>query len=84
MEFARQFIPNGLYCLPDGTPVRARLYNLECLHLEWIFEDLAGVRQVGILPDGKVQEYVVQGRDFFGVIYDLRPSDLTIDDLLEA
>ncbi|HNP72686.1 MAG TPA: hypothetical protein PLO33_09285 [Kouleothrix sp.] len=79
--FARQFIAGGTYFLPDGLPVRALLYNLECLHLEWVFEDMAGVRQLGVLPDGSVQEYVVQGRDFFGLVYETRPSDLTVDDL---
>ena len=84
MEFAQQFVPGGLYCLPDGTQVRALLYNLECLHLEWVFEDMAGVRQLGVLPDGRVQSYVVQGRDFFGLVYDLCPSDLTTEDLRAA
>lgn len=82
--FAQQFTAGGTYFLPDGTPVRALLYNLECLHLEWVFEDMGGVRQLGVLPDGSVQEYVVQGRDFFGLVYDMRLSDLTVDDLQAA
>ena len=84
MEFAQQFVRDGIYLMPDGTQVRARLYNLECLHMEWVFEDLDGVRQLGVLPDGRVQEYVVQGRDFLGPVYDLRPSDLTVEDLSVA
>ena len=40
MDFTRLFVHNRLYLLPDDTQVRARLYNMEGLLLEWIFEDL--------------------------------------------
>jgi hypothetical protein len=84
MEFLRQFVHGQVYLLPDGTPVRALLYNLECLQAEWVFEDLSGVRQLGVQPDGRVVAYVPAGRDYFGLVYDLRPSDLVADDLREA
>lgn len=81
MEFTQQFQHGQIYLLPDGTPLRALLYNLECLQIEWIFEDLAGVRQLGFQPDGRAVAYVPAGSDYFGTYYDLRPSDLTTDDL---
>jgi hypothetical protein len=81
MEFTQQFEHGQIYLLPDGTPLRALLYNLECLQIEWIFEDLNGVRQLGYQPDGRVVAYVPAGRDYFGLVYDLRPSDLTVEDL---
>ena len=84
MEFTEQFMHGQLYLLPDGTQVRALLYNLECLQIEWVFEDLAGVRQLGIQPDGRVVAYRPRERDYFGWVYDLAPSDLTADDLRTA
>lgn len=84
MDFMRQFVHGQLYLLPDGTAVRALLYNLECLQIEWVFEDMQGVRQIGFQPDGRVVEYVLGGRDYFGPFYDLRPSDLSIEDLRAA
>src|SRR3712207_7797529 len=50
-SFMRWFVHDRLYLLPDDTQVRARLYNMEGLLLEWIFEDQAGVRKIGVLPD---------------------------------
>ncbi len=84
MDFMRLFVHDRLYLLPDGTQVRALLYNLECLQIEWIFEDLKGVRQLGFQPDGRVVAYVPAGRDHFGLVYDLRPTDLTAEDLRAA
>jgi hypothetical protein len=84
MDFMRLFVHNRLYLLPDDTQVRARLYNMEGLLLEWIFEDLAGVRKIGLLPDGRILGYVLVGSDQFGPLYELRPTDLTIDDLRAA
>jgi len=84
MEFMHLFIHNRLYLLPDNTPVRARLYNMEGLLLEWIFEDLAGVRKIGLLPDGRILGYIVAGSDQFGLLYEQRPTDLTIEDLRVA
>jgi hypothetical protein len=84
MEFMRLFEHGGVYLLPDDTQVRAMLYNLEGLMLEWIFEDLNGVRQIGVMPDGRVIGYVVAGRDQFGLFYDLRTTDLTLDDIRPA
>jgi hypothetical protein len=81
MEFMRLFAHGGVYLLPDDTRVRALLYNMEGLLLEWIFEDLDGVRQIGVMPDGAVIGYVVAGHDQFGLLYDIRTTDLTIDDI---
>ena len=81
MDFMRLFVHNKLYLLPDDTQVRARLYNMEGLLLEWIFEDLAGVRQIGLLPDGRIIGYIAVGSDQFGRLYETRPTDLAIDDL---
>ncbi len=81
MEFSQRFVHGQLYLLPDGTEVRALLYNLECLQIEWVFEDRQGVRQLGVQPDGRVFAYLPRGRDYFDWIYDLAPSDLTTDDL---
>ena len=84
MDFMHLFIHDRLYLLPDDTQVRARLYNMEGLLLEWIFEDLAGVRKIGLLPDGRILGYIMVGGDQFGPLYELRPTDLTIDDLRAA
>ena len=84
MEFMRLFEHGGVYLLPDNTRVRALLYNMEGLVLEWIFEDLNGVRQLGVTPDGSVLGYVVSGRDQFGLLYDLRPTDLMLEDIRPA
>lgn len=81
MEFMQLFVHGGFYLLPDDTQVRALLYNMEGLLLEWIFEDEGGVRQIGVLPSGVVLGYVVAGRDQYGLLYDLRPTDLTIEDI---
>jgi len=81
MDFMRLFVHNQLYLLPDDTQVRARLYNMEGLLLEWIFEDLAGVRQIGLLPDGRIIGYIAVGSDQFGRLYEMHPTDLAIDDL---
>lgn len=81
MDFMRLFIHDRLYLLPDDTQVRARLYNMEGLLLEWIFEDLAGIRKIGLLPDGRILGYIVAGSDQFGRLYETRPTDLTIEDL---
>jgi hypothetical protein len=81
MDFMRMFVHGGEYLLPDDTRVRARLYNLEGLMLEWIFEDADGVRLVGVMPNGAIVGYVVAGRDQYGLLYDLRPSDLTVEDI---
>jgi hypothetical protein len=81
MDFMRLFIHDRLYLLPDDTQVRARLYNMEGLLLEWIFEDLSGVRKIGVLPDGRILGYIAAGSDQFGRLYETRPTDLTIDDL---
>ena len=58
MNFMRLFIHDRLYLLPDDTQVRARLYNMEGLLLEWIFEDMNGVRKIGLLPDGDMARFV--------------------------
>ena len=84
MDFMHLFVPNQLYLLPDDTQVRARLYNMEGLLLEWIFEDLAGVRKIGVLPDQRIIGYILAGSDQFGRLYDMRPTDLTIEDLRVA
>ena len=84
MDFMHLFIHDRLYLLPDDTQVRARLYNMEGLLLEWIFEDLAGVRKIGLLPDGRILGYIVVDSDQFGPLYEMRPTDLTIDDLRAA
>ena len=84
MDFMRLFEHNRLYLLPDDTPVRARLYNMEALLLEWIFEDMGGVRKIGVLPDGRIIGYTPNGSDQFGQLYDIRPTDLTIEDLRAA
>ena len=84
MDFMRLFIQDQLYLLPDNTQVRARLYNMEGLLLEWVFEDLAGVRKIGLLPDGRILGYIVAGSDQFGRLYETRPTDLTIEDLRAA
>ena len=81
MDFMRLFIHDRLYLLPDDTPVRAVLYNLECLSLEWIFEDMSGTRKVAVLPNGDVLAYAVSGSDQFGIRYQTWLTDLTIDDL---
>lgn len=81
MDFMRLFDHDRLYLLPDDTQVRARLYNMEGLLLEWIFEDMAGVRKIGVLPDGRIIGYAPSGRDQFGRLYEMRPTDLTIEDL---
>jgi hypothetical protein len=81
MEFRQMFQHGGFYLLPDDTRVRAMLYNMEGLMLEWIFEDLNGVRQLGVAPDGAVLGYVVSGRDQFGLLYELRQTDLTLEDI---
>ena len=77
----RLFVHDRLYLLPDDTQVLARLYNLEGLLLEWIFEDLAGVRKIGLLPDGRILGYIAVGSDQFGQLYETHPTDLTIEDL---
>ena len=64
--------------------MRARLYNMEGLLLEWIFEDLAGVRKIGLLPDGRIIGYLIVGSDQFGPLYEMRLTDLTIEDLRVA
>ena len=84
MEFLRLFTHGKIYLLPDDTQVRALLYNMEGLMLEWIFESLDGVRAIGVLPGGQVVTYVAAGRDPFGLLYETRPSDLTIEDLRAA
>jgi hypothetical protein len=84
MDFMRLFVQDRLYLLPDDTKVRARLYNMEGLLLEWIFEDLDGVRKIGVLPDGRIIGYTPSGSDQFGQLYDTRPTDLTIEDLRAA
>jgi hypothetical protein len=81
MDFMHLFVRDRLYLLPDDTPVRARLYNMEGLLLEWIFEDLAGVRKIGLLPDGRILGYIAAGSDQFGLLYETYPTDLSIDDL---
>jgi hypothetical protein len=81
MDFMRLFVHGRLYLLPDDTRVRAQLYNMEGLLLEWIFEDLDGVRKIGLLPDGRILGYIAVGSDQFGRLYETRPTDLTIDDL---
>ena len=81
MNFMRLFDQDRLYLLPDNTQVRARLYNMEGLLLEWVFEDMVGVRKIGLLPDGRILGYILVGSDQFGPLYELRPTDLTIDDL---
>lgn len=82
MDFTKLFVHGDTYLLPDGTPVRALLYNMEGLMREWIFEDSSGTRQLGITPDGVILGYVVAGRDQFGPVYHLRPTDLTLDDIV--
>jgi len=84
MDFMRLFVHDRLYLLPDDTQVRARLYNMEGLLLEWIFEDLTGVRKIGLLPDGRILGYIAVGSDQFGWLYEMRPTDLTIEDLRAA
>ena len=84
MTFREQFVHGQLYLLPDGTEVRALLYDMECLQTEWVFENLAGVRKFGVLPDGRVVAYVPAGRDYFGPVYQFGSSDLTVDDLRPA
>lgn len=79
--FLALFENQGVYLLPDDTPVRAVLYNLECLSLEWVFEDLNGTRKVAVLPNGDVLAYSVSGHDQFGIRYQTWLTDLTIDDL---
>jgi hypothetical protein len=81
MNFMHLFVHDRMYLLPDGTQVRARLYNMEGLLLEWIFEDQAGVRKIGLLPDGRILGYITAGSDQFGRLYETRPTDLTIEDL---
>jgi hypothetical protein len=81
MDFMRLFVHGNTYLLPDDTHVRALLYNMEGLMLEWIFEDLAGVRKIGVMPNGEIVAYMVAGRDQYGYVYDTRPSDMTTDDL---
>lgn len=81
MEFMRLFVRDRLYMLPDDTQVRARLYNMEGLLLEWIFEDMAGMRKIGVLPDGRILGYIAAGSDQFGQLYETRPTDLMIEDL---
>jgi hypothetical protein len=81
MNFMHLFIHDRLYLLPDDTQVRARLYNMEGLLLEWIFEDKNGVRKIGVLPDGRILGYIAVGTDQFGRLYEMRPTDLTIEDL---
>ena len=58
MDFMRLFVHGRLYLLPDDTQVRALLYNMEGLLLEWIFEDLGGVRKIGVLPNGQIIGYI--------------------------
>lgn len=84
MDFMRLFVHDRLYLLPDDTLVRARLYNMEALLLEWIFEDQAGVRKIGVLPDGRIIGYILTGSDQFGQLYEMCPTDLTIEDLRPA
>jgi hypothetical protein len=84
MEFLRLFAHGKIYLLPDDTHVRALLYNMEGLMLEWIFESLDGVRTIGVLPNGQIVSYMAAGRDQFGLLYETRPSDLTIEDLRAA
>lgn len=84
MEFSELFVHGAEYLLPDETRVRALLYNMEGLMREWIFEDGDGVRQVGVMPNGALVGYVLAGRDWFGPVYDLRPTDLTIEDIRNA
>ena len=81
MDFMHLFVHDRLYLLPDDTQVRARLYNMEGLLLEWIFEDMAGVRKIGLLPNGRILGYIPAGSDQFGQLYDIRTTDLAIDDL---
>jgi hypothetical protein len=84
MEFIILYTQGGINQLPDNTQVRALLYNMEGLMLEWIFEDLGGVRKVGVLPNGQIIGYIVTGRDQFGMLYDTHPTDMTTDDLRPA
>ena len=84
MEFMHLFIHGNTYLLPDDTEVRAQLYNLEGLMLEWIFEDSAGIRKIGVLPNGQIIAYLVTGRDLFGMRYETHLSDLMIEDLRAA
>jgi hypothetical protein len=84
MDFMRLFVHGDVYLLPDHTQVRALLYNMEGLMLEWIFEDLAGVRKFGVLPNGQIIGYLVTGRDQFGLLYDTYPTDMSIEDLRPA
>jgi hypothetical protein len=84
MQFMRLFVHEGIYLLPDDTQVRALLYNMEGLMLEWIFEDLAGVRKVGLLPNGQIIGYITTGRDQFGLLYETHPTDMSIEDLRPA
>jgi hypothetical protein len=84
MDFLRLFNHGSLYLLPDDTRVRALLYNMEGLLLEWIFEDLSGVRTIGVLPNGDVVAYTPSGHDQYGVLYQTRLTDMSIDDVRPA
>ena len=84
MEFMRLFTHGEIYLLPDDTQVRALLYNMEGLMLEWIFEDLGGIRKIGVLPNGRIIGYIATGSDQFGLLYETHPTDMTIEDLRPA
>jgi hypothetical protein len=83
-QFMSLFEHQGMYLLPDNTPVRALLYNLECLSLEWLFEDLNGIRKIAVLPNGDVIAYSISGRDQFGYLYYVWRTDMTMDDIRPA
>ena len=84
MDFMRMFVHGNLYLLPDDTQVRALLYNMEGLMLEWIFEDLSGIRKIGVMPNGDIVAYIASGRDQYGVLYQTRLTDMTTEDLRPA
>lgn len=57
MEVDDWFTDNALYCLPDGTIVRAVLDERDDA-FRWILADLQGQRLFIFMDDGRVYAYV--------------------------
>lgn len=89
MDVCDWFTDDALYCLPDGTIVRAVLDERDDA-FRWILSDLQGQRLFIFMDDGRVRAYVREhipypaaankkGETYTSVW--MVPCDLMIDDL---
>ena len=78
MDVTDWFTDNALYCLPDGTIVRAVLDERDDA-FRWIISDLQGQRLFMFRDDGRVHAYVWERMPHTSLR--LVPCDLVIEDL---